>query len=339
VNDRTSPADAAVTRQLDRFVRGRVPGIENLRLDGVARQSGGLSRENWVFRARWRDAGGEHDLPLIMRRDPAGSLLDTERRVEFAVLRALESTPVAAPRVLWIDEDGSWLGSPSLVMQRVEGTCDWFVLNSGRPEPERRAFAHGFLDLLVEIQRVDWRGLGLGGVLKDPGPDAGLAELDRWEGELRRTQLEPVPELDLILRWLRERARPARSIVLVHGDFKPGNALLSGEKISAMLDWETAHLGDPLEDLGWITNPVRKREHQIPGLWERAQIVEAYRAATGHPVDDGELTWWNVFSCWKLAVIVLTGLHEFVSGRFDRVHHSPTWLVRAMLRMTGMGEA
>ena len=106
-----------------------------------------------------------------------------------------------------------------------------------------------------------------------------------------------------------------------------------------MLDWETAHLGDPLEDLGWITNPVRSKEHQIAGRWERADIVAAYCAATGISVDEEELTWWNVFSCWKLAVIVLTGAHAFVSGTFDRVYQSPTWLVRAMLRMTVSGEA
>jgi aminoglycoside phosphotransferase (APT) family kinase protein len=325
-----------VAGRLERFIRSRVPGIVDLRLDGLARTSGGLSRENWVFRASWRDDDGEHDLPLIMRRDPAGSLLDTERRDEFAVLRALESTAVAAPAVLWIDEDGSELGSPSLVMQRVTGVCDWQALNSDRPERERLALARGFLDLLVEIQAVDWRGLGLDAVLKDPGPNAAQAELGRWESELRRVALEPVPELQIVLRWLRERARPSRRTVLVHGDYKPGNALFDGERINAMLDWETAHLGDPLEDLGWITNPVRVREHQIPGVWERGQIVAAYAAATGHSVDDEDLTWWNVFSCWKLAVIVLTGMHEFVAGRFDRVHHSPTWLVRAMLRLTGM---
>ncbi|MEU7811771.1 phosphotransferase family protein [Pseudonocardia sp. NPDC049154] len=326
-----------VGARLERFVRDRVGGAGHVRLTGLTRTSGGLSRENWVFRAAWTDAKGTHDQPLIMRRDPAGSLLDTDRREEFAVLRALEATDVAAPRAFWLDEDGSVLGSPSLVMERVEGECDWFVLNSARPEPVRLGFARGFLEMLVRIQQVDWRVLGLDAVLKDPGPDAAASELDRWEGELRRVALEPVPELEVVLRWLRERARPATRIVLVHGDFKPGNALLLGDGISAMLDWETAHLGDPLEDLGWITNPVRAREHQITGVWERERIVEVYTELTGHAVDPDELTWWNVFSCWKLAVIVLTGMHEFVAGRFDRVHHSPTWLVRAMLRMIEEG--
>ena len=324
---------------LERFIAASLPAAEGLRLEGLARTPGGLSRENWAFRASWRDAAGTHDLPLILRRDPAGGLLVTERREEFAVLKALESTPVAAPPVLWVDEDGSALGTPSLIMHRVEGHCDWFVLNSGRPETARLALAHGFVDLLAQIQDVDWRGLGLDAALKDPGPDAAGAELDRWEAELRRVALEPVPELEVVLRWLRERARPARRTVLVHGDFKPGNALVDGDRISAMLDWETAHLGDPLEDLGWITNPVRAREHQIEGLWDRADIVAAYCAATGHCVDAEELTWWNVFSCWKLAVIVLTGVHAFVAGTFDWVHQSPTWLVRAMLRMIGPEEA
>lgn len=333
VAEEHEPAPGDVAAHLERLIRERVPGVEDLRLTGLVRISGGLSRENWVLDAAWRDAVGEHDLPLIVRRDPAGSLLDTERREEFAVLQALESTPVAAPRALWLDEDGAVLGSPSLVMERVEGVCDWFVLNSDRPEPVRSGLARAFLDQLVRIQQVDWRAGGLEGALRDPGVEAAAAELDRWEGVLRRVALEPVPELEIVLRWLRERARRSTRTVLVHGDFKPGNALLVGDRISAVLDWETAHLGDPLEDLGWITNPVRAKEHQIRGLWEREEIVAAYTAATGHAVDDAELTWWNVFSCWKLAVIVLTGLQEFVAGRFDRVHHSPTWLVRAMLRM------
>jgi len=328
-----------VAARLERFIKARVPAAAGLRLDGLARTPGGLSRENWVFRASWHDSAGTHDLPLIMRRDPAGGLLVTARSQEFAVLKALESTPVAAPPALWMDEDGSALGRPSLIMRRVEGECDWFVLNSGRPEAVRLALAHGFLELLVQIQEVDWQGVGLGTVLNDPGLDAAGAELDRWEAELRRVALEPVPELEIVLRWLRERARPARRTVLVHGDFKPGNALVDNERISAMLDWETAHLGDPLEDLGWITNPVRAKEHQIAGHWERADIVAAYSAATGHSVGEEELTWWNIFSCWKLAIIVLTGVRAFVDGTFDGVHQSPTWLIRVMLRMIASGEA
>src|SRR3546814_17504913 len=119
--------------------------------------------------------------------------------------------------------------------------------------------AHEFLALLVKIQRVDWKALKLDKLLGNPGAEASLFELVRWEGELRRVQLEPMPEMDLVLKWLRARARSCRASVLVHGDLKPGNALRVGENISAMLDGERGNMGDRMEDLGWITNQIGRR--------------------------------------------------------------------------------
>lgn len=325
--------ESAVSALLTEFVLSQLPDAHEIQLDDLSRKTGGLSRENWFFTARWNDADGRHQVPLILQRDPDGGLLESDRLVEFGVLDALTRTPVPTPVPYWVDAAGTWMGNPSIVVEQKSGICDLFLLNGSRPMDERLGFGHAFLELLIQVQDVDWQSVGLGKFLTDPGPNAGLHELDRWEAELRANQLEPTPELDLVLRWLREHAQPARSTVLVHGDFKPGNALVEGNQISALLDWETAHLGDPLEDLGWITNPVRGREHQIVGQWERREIVEKYSAITGFSISEEGLLWWNVFSCWKLAIIVLTGLNVFVEGRFDRVHHSPTWLVRAMFRM------
>jgi aminoglycoside phosphotransferase (APT) family kinase protein len=121
----------------------------------------------------------------------------------------------------------------------------------------------------------------------------------------------------------------------VHADFKPGNALLQGDRVAFMLDWELAHLGDPLEDLGWITNPVRRREHQIPGVWERQQLIARYEQATGITVSDEALRWWNVLANFKLSVIVLTGLAAFVEGRYDRAFQIPVGLFSVMFELIG----
>jgi len=328
--------DDAMEARLARFVTAHLAGATDVRIEDVRRTSAGFSRENWVFDASWRDASGmQVREPLIARRDPQGSVLDTDRRVEFAVLRALEPTSIPAPRVRWLDADGEWLGRPSVVMVREEGVCDWFVLSGDRPLEDRVAIAHRFLDLLASIHLVDWPAVGLGDVLDDPGEEAALAAVDHWESELRRHQVEPHPELEVVLAWLRAHAPRAQATVLVHGDFKPGNALMQGDDIHVMLDWETAHLGDPLEDLGWITNPVRAREHQIPGAWEREQIVERYAKVTGFDVDPDALRWWNVLANYKLAVITLTGVGAFVDGRFDRIHQAPLGLVRVMFGLIG----
>jgi aminoglycoside phosphotransferase (APT) family kinase protein len=325
-----------VSARLRRFVEAQLPDARELRIEGLRRTSAGFSRENWVFDASWIDANGRAIAePLIMRRDPVGSVLDTDRRQEFDVLRALEPTAVRAPRVRWLDADGSALGRPSVVMLREEGLCDWFVLSGDRSLDDRVEIAHRFIDLLASIHTVDWRGIGLGASLDDPGSAAGLAAVDHWESELRRHQVEPHPELEVVLSWLRANAPTAQATVLVHGDFKPGNALMQGDEVHVMLDWETAHLGDPLEDVGWITNPVRAREHQIPGAWERADIVERWSKATGFVVDPDHLLWWNVLANYKLSVITLTGVGAFVDGRFDRIHQAPVTLARVMFDMIG----
>ena len=336
----TGDGDDASNRQvvdgLTELIRHEIPTARDISLERLSRAAGGLSRENWSLDASWTDAAGHHAHHLMLMRDAAGTLLNTERAREFDILKALERSAVPTPIVHWMDPDGRFLGAPSVVMERMPGACDYMILNGTRPLPERLQLAHAFLDILVGIHAVDWRALGLGFRLGVPEGSPSNTELRYWEVEYRRVQLEPHPELDYVLVWLRENAPPAEAIVLVHGDFKPGNALVEGQHITAKLDWETAHLGDPLEDLGWITNPVRKREHQISGHWERQQIIETYQKLTGRKVSDADLTWWNIFSCWKLAVIQLTAVSEFVAGRYSRVFQTPTWLYRPMLQlMTG----
>jgi aminoglycoside phosphotransferase (APT) family kinase protein len=298
---------------------------------GLVRTSAGFSRENWVFDLVTEGVRR----PLIARRDPTGSVLDTDRAVETAVLRALEGRAVPAPRVLWSDPEGRRLGRPTLVMERADGVCDWFVLNGDRPLDARVAIAHRLADRLADIHLVDWRAAGLGDVLDDPGADAALAAVDHWDGQLRRVQLEPEPELELILAWLRGHAPASPVTTLVHADFKPGNVLLTGDDVTLVLDWETAHLGDPHEDLGWVTNPVRAGEHRIPEVWQPADLLARWSAHTGIDVDPESVHWWNVLANFKLCVIVLTGTRAFVDGRLDRVHQPPLALSRVMLDMVG----
>ena len=322
-----------VVAGLKALIMDAIPTAHDINFAGLERFAGGLSRENWSLDATWVDATGAQSHRLMLMRDAAGTLLATDRKREFAVLKALEGTSVQAPKAHWMDHDGRWLGGPSLIMDRMPGTCDYLVLNGNRPLEARLNLAREFIDLMARIHAIDWRNGGLGAVLEVPTGAPSLVELAHWEAEYHRVRLEPHPELDYVLAWMRLGAPQAEAIVLVHGDFKPGNALVAGEHISAKLDWETAHLGDPLEDLGWVTNPVRKREHQIAGTWEREQIVAAYRALTGREVDEAALRWWNVFSCWKLAVIQLTAVSEFVAGRYDRVFQTPSWLYRPMFQL------
>ena len=163
--------------------------VATVRLANLRRTTAGFSRENWVFDATWD--GDAHQ--LIARRDPAGSVLSTDRQVECAVLEALRHIDVPAPVLRWADQSGERLGRPALIMDLSPGRCDSFVLNGNRPRRERLAIAHRIYDRLADIHRIDWRAAGLGRHLVNPGPRAAAAALDHWEAELGRSNLNPSP--------------------------------------------------------------------------------------------------------------------------------------------------
>ena len=103
--------------------------------------------------------------------------------------------------------------------------------------------------------------------------------------------------------------------------------------MTLVLDWETAHLGDPLEDIGWVTNPLRAGEHRIPGVWEPSDLIERWSARTGFAADPAAIRWWNVLANFKQAMTVLTGKHAFADGRFDRILHEPVAIYRLLFNL------
>ncbi len=313
--------DEDVLRQLETFVQKRLG--PDTSIEGFSRVSTGRSRQNWLFDAVWTHEGATKREPLIVRRDPLGGLLETDRGTEFALLRALESAPIPTPEVRWLDAQGAELGRPCLVMVRMAGTCDYYALNADKPLEERVDLARRLCSLLAEVHRVDWPGIGFPSTVADPGPMASLAALDAWEAILARDQLEPYPEMALCAQWLRSTAPRSPRTVLVHADFKVGNVLLDDDgEIVSLLDWEIAHLGDPHEDLGWVTQPLRTKEHFIKGAWERAELFAHYEQVSGHMVDHEAVAWWNVLAAYKTAVMQTSGLRAFVEGRSDE-HYQP----------------
>ncbi|MFR9805024.1 phosphotransferase family protein [Pseudonocardia sp. RS010] len=322
----TLPTEAGlVEERLRHFLAGRPDAAGTI--EAVRRAGSGRSRDNWLFDLV-RPDGREQ---LILRTDPEGGLIDTDRAVEFAVLQGLEKSPLPTPVARWLDADGTALGRPSLIMRRLPGTCDYRVLRDpGRDEAERLGLARAFCELLAAVHEVDWRALGLGETLPDPGPEAARAALEEWTRTLRADQVEPWPELEYAITVLGDRAPRSTGTVLVHADFKPGNILLEGDRVTALLDWELAHLGDPLEDLGWVTQPLRAGEHTIDVVWEAADLVAHYERTTGVAVDRSALAWWVAFSAFKTAVMQVSGLRAFLEERAEEPYR-PTRRVLATL--------
>jgi aminoglycoside phosphotransferase (APT) family kinase protein len=323
---------------------------DDVAVGDLVRAPGGASKENFFFKL----SSGES---LLLRLDPGESIVETDRRREFEILRAVEGV-VPAPRVVAVDHQGSRLGRPALVMERVEGRTQPEL--GGRPsgvgiafEAElREPLAAAFLDALVRLHEIDWRTRELPSF---DVPRAGTREAAAWsfawwEQVWEEDRLEDHPVVVMAAEWLREHLPPAERIVLVHGDYRSGNFLYDDAgRITAMLDWELAHLGDPHEDLGWVVNELfsvraPSGERLACGLLPREEMLERYERATGSTIDRGRLRFYEIFNNYKLAVCAHTttlriarGSATHLAASMSLIHAFAHSYIAALARGIGIG--
>jgi aminoglycoside phosphotransferase (APT) family kinase protein len=305
----TAAGDLAT--RLPGFLQAQMPDARDIRIAGLTPVSGGNARRAWSFDAGWTEGGGRKEVGCIMLCKAEAGQLETDLVPEFRTLAALDSTDVPAPRALWLDADGRWLGSPGFVMNRVEGLSDIVALLHPENPAASRAVAEHLADATARLHAVDWRARGVD-FLPIPAPESVAREqVAYWRDLYLRHRMEPLPVMAHAFRWLSDHAPAAERIVLVHGDMRFGNFLYRGAEITALLDWEMAHLGDPAEDVAWIYHPLWSPEPHLP----LADFVARYRAAGGAPIAPETLLFYRLFGLVKHSVISLTGARSWRDGR------------------------
>ncbi|MFN2538768.1 MAG: phosphotransferase family protein [Mycobacteriales bacterium] len=319
-----------VEAQLLPYLQEQLGKDAAVKIEGPVRRSGGgSSKENYAFDASWL-VDAHRDLHrLLVRREAAAGVVATAARTEFQLLRELAGTDIPAPTSRWFD-DGTWFQRPAMVVDRAAGRASRAALRDADPLALGTA---GQVQLARDLARVlvQVHSIPVPSALPDPGPHPAKAELDRWEGELDRVELAPQLELRLALRWLRDNLPDPVAPRLVHGDARPANLLVDDGRLSVLLDWELAHVGDPLDDLGWYTCSVYALEHTVAGHFTQDDFIATYELISGAAVDRHRLRFWQVLSALRLAVIALTGVRNFVDGTTDRPAAPPGRLLRTVL--------
>jgi aminoglycoside phosphotransferase (APT) family kinase protein len=125
----------------------------------------------------------------------------------------------------------------------------------------------------------------------------------------------PHPVFEMAFKWLEPRMASAKRQTFVHGDFRHGNLLISPDGVEAALDWELVHIGDPLEDLGWIcTNSWRfgMQEKVVGGFGDLPDLLAGYEAAGGGHVSEDEARTWIVYGSLKWGVMCMSMYQGFV---------------------------
>lgn len=304
-----------------RYVAHRRPDVAEVRTESIHRIHGGASRETYRVDVSWERDGRRETRPLVLRRDPRGSLIETDRATEYNAYRAFFGSAVPVPEPLWLEEDGSWLERPFFVMECVTG-CESSpqVLLAPPYDAHREAMGERLWRILGALHRAEPAALGLDAVMKPVAAEScWQRELDHWEGVIDEDALEPQPIGRAALRWLRRHPPPpAQKLTVVHADFRTGNFLADAEgHIRAILDWELAHLGDPLEDLAWSLNRIWcwARDDRAGGLLPRERAVAIWEEASGLRADPEALHWWELFSSVKALGIWLSGAKEYATGQ------------------------
>lgn len=299
-------AETLTPERIAAYIAAKLPNARDVEVDLLSRITGGASRETYRMRLRYRGGDGAAiERRLILRRDPPDSLIETERQIEFAAYRAFHGSAVPVPEMLWLEEDPAPLDRPFFIAEELTGfeSSPQGLLNPAYREHAEALGLHKWT-ILGEISRADPAALGLDKTMSMPQPaDCWKRELDYWEGVIDADQIEPQPIIRAAIRWLRANPPPpAQKISVVHGDFRTGNFLYDRKgRIHGVLDWEMAHLGDPLEDLGWGINRIWcwGGGDLRGGLLPRERAIAIWEQASGLTADPAALHWWELFNCVK----------------------------------------
>jgi aminoglycoside phosphotransferase (APT) family kinase protein len=315
---------------IDRFLGRELPGYSGP--TDIAQFPGGASNLTYLLRAADRE--------WVLRRPPFGTKARSAHDMgrEYRILSRIHEAFPYAPRPVLFCADPGVLGEEFYLMERLRGLILRRDLPTGMslsPEQAGR-LCRNLVDVHVELHAIDPEAAGLGELGRPEGYVA--RQVDGWSGRYRAARTEDVPDNEALMAWL-EANRPAEAAraAIIHNDYKFDNVVLGeadgGLRITGVLDWEMATLGDPLMDLGaslayWIQaddppelQHIRMLPTHLPGMMRRADLVEYYCARAGfQPM---RFEFYYVYGLFRLAVIVQQIYYRFVLGQTKNPRFAP----------------
>ncbi|MFI7106470.1 phosphotransferase family protein [Nonomuraea sp. NPDC050227] len=289
----------------------------------AVRLPGGASRETWALDVVV-PGGDRHE--LVLRLDGPGAALEagTGLAEEARLMRAAADAGVPVPHV--VAAAGPPAGPPTgppagpyVLMSRISGeTIPRRILRDEAYREARPKLAAQCGRALAAIHRMPLSCLPETGPATAPAtaPQAVPADPLRFWRDVLDLTGQPHPVFELALRRLEADRPPAVPASVVHGDFRNGNLIVGPEGVRAVLDWELAHAGDPLEDLGWLCVKAWRFGSPLPvgGFGGYAELTAAYEEAGGRPVDLDALRWWETFGVLKWGIICVTQTMRHLRG-------------------------
>lgn len=284
-------------------------------LISLERLSGGASQE--TYRIVISGADGKERL-LAMRRAAGGEEGEITAQhpglaVEAKLMQVARDHGVPEPEVFHVltPEDGLGAG---FIMEWLEGEAlGARIVKDPTLDEVRPRLAHLFGATLARIHGIDLQATGLDQVLQQLSPE----EYVRQTWERYQAFETPQPMIDYTARWLLDHLPTNYTPSLVHNDYRNGNVMVDAQGMVAVLDWEVAHIGDPMRDLGWmLCHSWRFGRAHLPvgGFGQLEDFFAGYESVSGQPVDRQAVKFWQVFGSFWWAVGCLGMAEHYRNG-------------------------
>lgn len=294
----------------------------SVRVPVLDRLAGGNSRDTYLVQIDYRTADGRDVREkCVMQREAVSSVLDTDavegvidgtrRRpeTEFKAVRAVERAGLKVPHMLCCDPTGDWLDRPFTLARVEAGATPDVELRAGDPAKLARVY-DDYVQTVAALHSLDVDELDVGFLGGMTCADAARSQVELFEAAFRKNAREIYPGVEYLIRWLRANTPTAHEISLIHGDFRRGNFLIDDDRVTAYIDWEQVHLGDPTEEIAfmywamWSLEPVLTLD----------EFLSRYEAARGITVDRDLLAFWRMFLELKMLVVGVTGINSYFAS-------------------------
>lgn len=313
-----------IEKLISDFIQNQAQGYE---VSNVKPLGGGASKEQFVFDLV--DSKARRST-YVLRREPPESIVETHRKREFQIMRAMQGI-VPVPEPVWVDIDGSHFGRPAMISRFVSGVAkednaesNVTGLGAGFSEKSQKKLGKKFTEMLAKIHLSKLNPDELDAFeIPEIGSNEGVIKLlNWWDRVWDEDSYFGQPILRLASQWLRHNAPVLDNVTPIHNDFRSSNFLFDPEtyEINAILDWELSHFGDYHEDLAWTMQTSYgyyddQSRFYVCGLIEKEEFLANYQEITGHKIDRDRLTYYGVMNAWKSAIIVLATATRCAIGR------------------------
>lgn len=307
--------DDEFNAQIGQFIGRTFPGAQ---LIDVQQLTAGASQQTFRISVRHREG---HEANYALRRAQPGlersSYGQVSPSVEAELLELASSAHVPVPKVIESLHSTDGLGDGYL-MEWLQGeTMGQRIVKLPELQSARENLAFECGQALARIHAIE-----VPNQLQEALHSVSPEELVRETWEAYITLETPQPMIDFTAQWLLNNLPPESDSALVHGDFRNGNLMVAEQGITAVLDWELCHLGDPMRDLGWLcVNSWRfgRRDLPVGGFGTVDELVAGYEAQAGTCIDRDALHFWEVFGSFWWSVTTLGMAQTWRTGETPSV--------------------